>query len=121
MHTDNVKSKKLTMDVAGIVIRTSCQKSIDEFVDLQVNDAIFHLQVLEDSHGPMRVMVEQDKVQDGRTHSRSSSEADEEKARLELAMEEEPERESEGEGENLLAFNVDVMANNEHLPPAEIY
>jgi hypothetical protein len=75
----------------------------------------FHLRVLEDSYGPMRVMVAQEKTQDGRTCSRSSSEADDEEVRLEMEVEEEPERESEGEGDNLLAINNEVMANNVHL------
>jgi hypothetical protein len=116
MHADNVTSKKISMDVARILIRSFCQIVIDEFVDVQVNDEIFHLRVLEDSYEPMRVMVEQDKVQDGRTHSRSSSEADEEEPRLKLVVEEEPEGESEGEGENLLPINVEVMDNNGQLP-----
>jgi hypothetical protein len=112
MHADNTTSKKITLDVARILIRTSCQIVIDEFVDVQVNGEIFHLRVLEDSYGPMRVMVEQEKIQNGRTLSRSSSEADDEEVRMEMEVEEEPERESEGEGDNLLAINTEVMANN---------
>jgi hypothetical protein len=115
MHADNVTSKKISMDVARILIRTSCQKVIDEFVDVQVNGEIFHLRVLEDSYGLMRVMVAQDKGLNGRNHSQSSSEADDEEDMPELEVEEEPKRESEGAGENLLALNVEVMANNDQL------
>jgi hypothetical protein len=69
----------------------------------------------------MRVMVTQDKGHDGRASSRSSSEADDEEdmVRLAEAAEEVSERESEGEGENLLALNVEVIANNSHLSPVD--
>jgi hypothetical protein len=121
MHSDDVTNKKVTMDVARLLIRTSSQKAIDEFIDVQINGEFFHLRVLEDSYGPMRVMVTQDKGHDGRASSSSSSEADDEEdmVRLAEAAEEVSERESEGEGENLLALNVEVIANNSHLSPVD--
>jgi hypothetical protein len=114
MHSDEVTRKKATMDVARVLIRTSCQKVIDEFCDVHINGNFFHLRVLEDSYGPMRIMVTQEKGHDGRDNSRSSSEADEEDdiVRLSEAVEEESEKESEGEGENLLSLNGDINANN---------
>jgi hypothetical protein len=118
MHADDVTSKKLSMDVARLFIRTSCQKAVDEFINVQVNGEIFRLRVLEDSYGPIREMVPQNKGQDGRASSRGSSEADEEEeeARLAMVVEEESEREDgEEQGENLLALNVEVIANNDHL------
>jgi hypothetical protein len=45
MHADDVTSKKLSMDVARLFIRTSCQKAVDEFVNVQVNGKIFRLRV----------------------------------------------------------------------------
>jgi hypothetical protein len=63
----------------------------------------------------MRVMVSQNKVQDERASSRGSSEVDEEEARLAMVVEEEWERDVEEQGENLLALNVEVIANNDHL------
>jgi hypothetical protein len=63
----------------------------------------------------MRVMVSQNKVQDERASSRGSSEVEEEEARLAMVVEEESKRDVEEQGENLLALNVEVIANNDHL------
>jgi hypothetical protein len=63
----------------------------------------------------MRVMVSQNKVQDERASNRGSSEVEEEEARLAMVVEEEWERDVEEQGENLLALNVEVIANNDHL------
>jgi hypothetical protein len=50
------------MDVARLMNRTSCQQIIDEFVDVKVNDVVYHLRVMEDSYGPMRIMIPQKMV-----------------------------------------------------------
>jgi hypothetical protein len=117
MKSDNVTSKKLTMDVARVLIRTSCQKPVDEFIDVKVNGEIFHLRVLEDSYGPMRLMISQSNGNDGRDLGSNCSEEEEEEERRLAEVEEIPveEIESEGEGENLLALNVIVNANNDPL------
>ncbi|MCH95181.1 DUF4283 domain protein, partial [Trifolium medium] len=111
MNTDDATSKNLTMDVARILIRTSCQKVVDEFIDVKINAEIFHLRVVEDSYGPMRLMIPQPQGQNGRVVSEDEDEEEEEERRL-LAAEEEWERESEGEGENLMALNFFVNAIN---------
>jgi hypothetical protein len=113
LNTDDVTNKKLTMDVARILIRTSCQKVVDEFIDVVINGEYFHLRILEDSYGPMRIMVSKPQEQDGRVVESDESEAnDGEEDERTLAMAEvESERESEGEGENLLALNSLVNAN----------
>ncbi|MCI62952.1 hypothetical protein A2U01_0084209, partial [Trifolium medium] len=49
------------MDVARLLIQTSCQQVVNEFFDVKVNGEIFHLHVIEDSYGPMRIMVPQSK------------------------------------------------------------
>ncbi|PNX93753.1 hypothetical protein L195_g016912 [Trifolium pratense] len=113
MNSDDATNKKLTMDVARILIRTSCQQVVDEFFDVKINGEIFHLRIIEDSYGPMRISLPQVQAQDGRANEGDSSEDDEDEAeRRLLAVDEEPERESEGEGENLLALNSVVNANN---------
>jgi hypothetical protein len=112
LNADDVTSKKLTMDVARLLIRSSCQKVVDEFFDVKINDEIFHLRALEDSYGPMRIMITQSKEQDGRKINSDDSEADEEEeVRLSTAVEEAG-RDSEGEGDNLLALKSIVNANN---------
>jgi hypothetical protein len=58
--------KKTTMDVARIMIRTSCQLVVDEFIDVKINGKIFHLRILEDSYGPMRILIPQNKNANGR-------------------------------------------------------
>jgi hypothetical protein len=104
------------MDVARILIRTSCQNVVDEFIDVKINDVVFHLRVLEDSYGPMRIMIPQPRDQDGRNNDSDNSEEEEEEevGRL-LEGVDEAERESEGEGENLLALNTLVNGNNNPL------
>jgi hypothetical protein len=120
LNTDHVTSKKFTMDAARLLIRTSCQKPVDEFIDVNINDEIFHLRVIEDSHGPMRIVISQPKGKDGRGFDSDCSDEEEEERRL---VEEEPEpeseRESEGEGENLLALNPVVKNFNEPLLSVE--
>jgi hypothetical protein len=41
MNSDEGTTKKLTMDVARILIRTSCQKSVDEFFDVKLTENDF--------------------------------------------------------------------------------
>jgi hypothetical protein len=114
LNTDGVTSKKQSMDVARILIRTSCHKVVDEYLDVKINGEIFHLRILEDSYGPMRIMVPQPQIQDGRTLGDVESEEAEtmegdERRPPEEEME--SERESEGEGENLVALNSVDAAN----------
>jgi hypothetical protein len=113
LNADDVTSKKLTMDAARLLIRTSCQKFVDEFINIKINDEIFHLRVIEDSYGPMRIVIPQPKGTDGRGNDSDCSEEEGEERRL-LEEEPESERESEGEGENLLALNP--LVNNNNVP-----
>ncbi|PNX64496.1 hypothetical protein L195_g062144, partial [Trifolium pratense] len=66
------------MDVARLMIRTSCQQVIDEFIDVKVNGIIFHLRVLEDSYGPMRILIPQNQGLGGRDLEDASEEEEEE-------------------------------------------
>jgi hypothetical protein len=117
LNADDVTNKKLTMDAARLLIRTSYQKPVDEFIDVNINGELFHLRVLEDSYGPMRIMIPQSKGTDGRGNVSVCSEAEDEDEEERRLSEEEPEseRESEGEGENLIALNPLVIANDEPL------
>ncbi|GAU23839.1 hypothetical protein TSUD_380010 [Trifolium subterraneum] len=114
MNADDTTSKKLSMDVARLLIRTSCHKPVDEFIDVKINGELFHLRVVEDSYGPMRLMVPQTQGQNGRANSDDDDDEEEEGTRW-LAVEEEVERDSEGECENLIALNSCVNANNHPL------
>jgi hypothetical protein len=101
LKADDVTSKKLTMDVARVLIRTSCQKAVDEFLDVKINCEFFHLHIVEDSYGPMRIMVPQTQALDGRSIGSENSEVEEEEAQIRLmAVDDEAVRESEGDGEN---------------------
>ncbi|KAK2369434.1 hypothetical protein QL285_082569 [Trifolium repens] len=116
LNVDDVTNKKITMDVARILVRTSCQKAVDEFIDVIINGELFHLRVIEDSFGPMRILSSKSQNQDGRLHDSDNSDAegdDEEERNLAVA-EEVSERESEGEGENLIALNYEINANHLH-------
>jgi hypothetical protein len=114
INADDGTSKKTTMDVARLMIRTSCQQVVDEFIDVKINGKIYHLHVLEDSYGPMRIMISQNKNPDGRD---VDEESDEEEEEIERSMfmeeeEEEHEREMEGENVNYVALNPEVNTNN---------
>jgi hypothetical protein len=121
MNSDEVTSKKLSMDVARVMIRSSCQIVVDEFFDVKINGEIFHLRVLEDSYGPMRIplpsgkkgMVNPDNEDEEENEEEEEEEEEEEAARLLNAEEEDQVIESEGEGENLWAFNSLVNSHNE--------
>ncbi|MCH88398.1 hypothetical protein A2U01_0009283 [Trifolium medium] len=109
LDLDDATSKRLSMDVARILIRTTGQPAVDEYFDIMINGEKFHLRAIEDSYGPMRLMVAQSQVMDGRDNTGDSSEEEgmeEEMERRLTAAEDEMERESEGEGENLIAFNA---------------
>ncbi|PNX63169.1 hypothetical protein L195_g061494, partial [Trifolium pratense] len=89
------------MDVARILIRSSCQIVVDEFIDVKVNGEIFHLRVLEDSYGPMKILVPQ---QHEPELIDSDDESEEEEERGLMVAEEEEERELEGDENTLLAL-----------------
>ncbi|MCH92049.1 hypothetical protein A2U01_0012981, partial [Trifolium medium] len=48
-----------------LMIRTSCQLVVDEFIGVKINGEVFHLRVIEDSYGPMRIMTSQNQGQQG--------------------------------------------------------
>jgi hypothetical protein len=116
IKSDNVTCTKLSMDVARLLIRTSCQKPIDEFINVRINGVIFHIRVLEDSYGPMRLMIPQaigtDGIDQGSNCSEEEEKEEEERRLMEVEEVQAEEIDSEGEGENLLAFNSVVNGNN---------
>ncbi|MCI69678.1 hypothetical protein A2U01_0090941, partial [Trifolium medium] len=57
-----------------ILIRTSYQKAVDEFVDVAIDGEIFHLRFLEDSVGPLRIVIPQKQNRDGRDHEETEGE-----------------------------------------------
>ncbi|MCI33073.1 DUF4283 domain protein, partial [Trifolium medium] len=98
INADDGTMKRITMDLARLMIRTSCQQVVDEFIDVMVNGENYHLHVLEDSYGPMRILIPQDHGPEVRG---SDDESEEEEERRLTEVEEELERESVGEKENL--------------------
>lgn len=45
------------MDVARILIRTKYCMVLNEYYNISINDGVFMIKVVEDSHGPMRIAV----------------------------------------------------------------
>jgi hypothetical protein len=86
INADDGTKKNTTMDVARLMIRTSCQQVVDEFIDVKINGKIYHLRVLEDSYGLMRIMIPQNKNLDGRDIE-EESDGDEEEVERGLFME----------------------------------
>jgi hypothetical protein len=118
INADDGTTKKFTMDVARLMIRTSCQIVVDEFVDVKINGEIFHIRVLEDSYGPMQIMIPPSKGPEIRD-SEGDSEDEEEHDRGLFMEEEEEEQVGESEREdddrqvdNLLALTSVVNTNN---------
>jgi hypothetical protein len=116
LNSDDSTTKRITMDVARLLIRTSCQQHVDEFVDVRVNGEIFRLRVLEDSNGPMRIILPQPNVvhdRDGCSEEEEEEEDEEEVEGLgQLMMEDVAERESERDQHNPLALTSPVNALN---------
>jgi hypothetical protein len=123
MNTDEVTSKKLSLDVARLLIRTSCQFAVNEFLDVKINGEVFHLRIIEDSYGPMRILMphtlskatkENSEDEDEEEEEEDEEEEEEEGSRPTIG-DVEQERGSEGEGENLWAINSFVNSHNERI------
>jgi hypothetical protein len=120
MNTDVGTAKKLSMDVARISIRTSCHQPVDEFFDILVNGETFRLRILEDSYGPMRIILPNNNVTNGRDGVDNAGDEEEEDEEEEEEVEEigrilEEDtvvRESEGDQRNLLALTPHINALN---------
>jgi hypothetical protein len=118
INEDEGTLKKSTMDVARLMIRTSCQQIIDEFIDVKVNDVVYHLRVLEDSYGLMRIMIPQKNGNEGRDSSVESEEDEEDGVRGMWTKGDMEERESEV-GESIAfksASNVNIPQVNSSGP-----
>jgi hypothetical protein len=118
IRADDGTMKKTTLDVARLMIRSSCQQVVDDFIDVKINGKIFHLRVLEDSYGLMRIMVLNNNNASGKNNDGNSveeeekdEEEDEEEERG-LFMEEE-EQEFNGV-EKLVACSPVINSNTEN-------
>ncbi|MCH86156.1 hypothetical protein A2U01_0007010, partial [Trifolium medium] len=110
INEDDGTLKMITMDVAQIMIRTVEQKVIDELVEVDINNEIFQLRIIEDSYGPMRIMVAQEKRCDGR--DAESNQSDEEEDENSIPVEEEDDLSINAGDKNLLALTNFVNDNN---------
>ncbi|PNX97199.1 hypothetical protein L195_g020424 [Trifolium pratense] len=84
------------------------QKVVDEIVAAEINNEIFQLRILEDSYGPMRIMVTQNSSRDGRDNESSCSEEEENS----FPAEERDETVMNAGDNNLLALTNFVNDNN---------
>jgi hypothetical protein len=122
MRSDDGTTKKLTMDVARILIRTSCQQTVDEFFDVLVNGVKFHLRVVEDAYGPMRIILPLSSTPNGRdlndiSEEEDDEEEDEEDEAVEFGQyveEEVAERDLQGDQRDLIALTPNVNVINSH-------
>jgi hypothetical protein len=105
------------MDVARLMIRTSRQCVVDEFVDVKVNGNFFRLRVLEDSYGPMRIMIPQNSGPEGRDGDESEEEREDEEFMRLMVEEEVADRYSEMGEENHLAITTVKNANVDNNVP----
>ncbi|XP_045802504.1 uncharacterized protein LOC123896113 [Trifolium pratense] len=112
LNADDTTSKKLSMDVARILIRTPGLKAIDDFISVKVDDELFQIRLIEDSHGPMRIAVPLKGSKEGRDDDSSSSEDEEGDFPVMEVEEEVVEREGDVEGQQLLALTNFINDNN---------
>ncbi|GAU32253.1 hypothetical protein TSUD_53800 [Trifolium subterraneum] len=112
LNLDESTSKKLTMDVARIMVRMPGFKAVDEFITVKINHEFFQLRIIENSHGPMCIVVPSKGTEQGRDAVNSSSE-DEEGDFQAMEKEEAGEGREEVEGgQHLLALTNFVNNNN---------
>ncbi|PNX58851.1 hypothetical protein L195_g051122, partial [Trifolium pratense] len=112
LNADDTTSKKLSMDVARILIRTPGLKAVDDFISVKVDDELFQIRLIEDSHGPMRIAVPLTGSKEGRDDDSSSSEDEEGDFPVMEVEEEVVEREGDVEGQQLLALTNFINDNN---------
>ncbi|GAU33402.1 hypothetical protein TSUD_20950 [Trifolium subterraneum] len=115
LNADDSTSKKLTMDVARLMLRTSGLKPVDELLNVKINDDWFQLRVIEDSYGPMRIVVPSKENKEGRDAADSSSEDEDGVFPAIAEAVEEEEREEEVGGKHLLAL-TNFVNTNESIP-----
>ncbi|PNX87622.1 hypothetical protein L195_g043715, partial [Trifolium pratense] len=114
INADDGTNKKISMDVARLLIRTSGQRVVDEFLDVKIDGEVFHIRIIEDSYGPMRIMVQQSNRREGRDDDSDSSEEEEGLFPVVEVEEEVEEVEREAVEENLLAI-IPLNDNNEFI------
>jgi hypothetical protein len=114
INADEGTKKKITMDVARLMIRTSSQRVVDDFIDVKVNGKIFHLRVIEDSYGPMRIMLPHKENLNGRDIEVESEDEDEEEDDEHLLGEEEIDvmHHKEGVKDNGVVLTLVEYSNN---------
>jgi hypothetical protein len=114
INADEGTKKKITMDVARLMIRTSSQRVVDDFIDVKVNGKIFHLRVIEDSYGPMRIMLPHKENLNGRDIEGESEDEDEEEDDEHLLGEEEIDvmHHKEGVKDNGVVLTLVEYSNN---------
>ncbi|MCH84931.1 DUF4283 domain protein [Trifolium medium] len=112
LNTDESTSKKLTMDVARIMIRTPGLKAVDDFLSVKINDELFQLRIIEDSLGPMRIAIPPNGTKEGRDAASSSSEDDEGDFPAMGEEEVAEEREEIEGGQHLLAITNCINTND---------
>ncbi|GAU47211.1 hypothetical protein TSUD_403520 [Trifolium subterraneum] len=110
INEDEGTLKRITLDVARIMIRTEEQKVVDEIVEVKINNEIFRLRIIEDSYGPMMIMVAQDKRSDGRDAESNCSEEEEEE--ITIPAEDGDDLVMNAGDNNLLALTNFVNDNN---------
>ncbi|CAL5211658.1 unnamed protein product [Lathyrus oleraceus] len=62
---------QINMDVARFMVRTKSSMVLNEAFNVHVNDEVFMLKLVEDSHGPLRIRMNKD--QNKKVDSNSSS------------------------------------------------
>ncbi|PNY01681.1 hypothetical protein L195_g024982 [Trifolium pratense] len=66
INADDGTMKKNTMDVARLMLRTKRHKVVDDVFEAIINGETFSLRIIEDSYGPMRILIPPKINNDGR-------------------------------------------------------
>ncbi|PNX93423.1 hypothetical protein L195_g016577 [Trifolium pratense] len=78
INADVGTTKKNTMDVARLMLRTKGHKVVDDVFEAIINGEIYSLRIIEDSYGPMRILIPPVNTNEGRDASVGSSDEEEE-------------------------------------------
>lgn len=74
VYCDDNTQKGEHMDIARILVRTSCTRVLNESFNVNINGVIFRIKMTEDTHGPLRINLFQ-KVKKFKVDSSSESES----------------------------------------------
>lgn len=57
MCCDDVTRDQIKMDVAKVIVRTKCSMVLNDIINVKINEVLFRLKIVEDSHDSLRINI----------------------------------------------------------------